>query len=307
MTQTANAKSARATESQQTSEFDEPSSGEDDASRRKVDPSTQTDEAASFEPRRGTTAELGGMILAFLFGIAGFAVRFSWIPALVIMAVVFGMILSDRRKSKSNKSIVTEIVATIASEARDIHEAVSGPSIAGDNGDDATTDSNDAHDEANDGGDSAQESPRLALVTALKGEEPAPTNDASSLMTNASSTSDAPKGRGAIDQTVGEPEPQSGETVRLPTVEGDGSTEPDDTDSERLDLVEPSTSPAAIQEIRFPGRLIVSADRMAARNRLLRPVRRHLLVLVTSIGEALVQVSTPSPSHSDQPDLGKRT
>ena len=245
------------------------------------------------------------MILAFLFGIAGFAVRFFWIPALMVMAVVFGMILADRRKSNTSKSVVTEIVATIASEARDIHEAVTGPSSTeGDAGDETTEDSNVAHDASNNDGDSNQEGPRLALVAALNGESPVPTNGTGA-STDASPTRNASDIGHATRETVGASgetesgETESGEIEPVPTVEGGGSTERDDTDSVRP-MGEPSTSSAAIHVSRFPGRLIISADQMAAHNRLLRPARKHLFGVVTSISEALLQVSTHWSEDSDR-------
>jgi hypothetical protein len=88
----------------------------------------QTEDSDHPSSERSSTAELGGMILAFIFGGLGFAVRILWIPALVIIAVVFGLILADRRasKSKSAKGIVPEIVEHVVNEARDIYQAASG-------------------------------------------------------------------------------------------------------------------------------------------------------------------------------------
>ena len=92
-----------------------------------------------------STAELGGMLLAFLFGGVGFAVRVLWIPALVVMAVVFGLILAERRSSKTTKGVVPEIVAHVVSEARDIYQAASGSSGEEDSGIEAEESVHDGH------------------------------------------------------------------------------------------------------------------------------------------------------------------
>ena len=91
------------------------------------EPSGRTDEAVRSYSHRSSTAELGGLILAFAFGALGFAVRIFWIPALVVMAVVFGLLLADRRTSKSSKGVVPEIIAGVVNEAREIYQAASVP------------------------------------------------------------------------------------------------------------------------------------------------------------------------------------
>jgi hypothetical protein len=68
------------------------------------------------------------MILAFLLGGVGFAVRIFWVPALVVMAVVFGLILADRRAARGGKGVVPEIVANVVNEAREIYQAAAGTS-----------------------------------------------------------------------------------------------------------------------------------------------------------------------------------
>ena len=85
-------------------------------------------EAVRSYSHRSSTAELGGLILAFAFGAVGFAVRIFWIPALVVMAVVFGLLLADRRTSKSSKGVVPEIIASVVNEAREVYQAASGTS-----------------------------------------------------------------------------------------------------------------------------------------------------------------------------------
>ena len=83
------------------------------------------------------------MILAFVFGALGFAARIFWIPALVVMAVVFGLLLADRRTSKSSKGVVPEIIASVVNEAREIYQAASGTS-----GEDAENEGEEKSDDA---------------------------------------------------------------------------------------------------------------------------------------------------------------
>ena len=102
--------------------------GREASGRRARTSDERNGEAVRSYSHRSSTAELGGLILAFAFGAVGFAVRIFWIPALVVMAVVFGLLLADRRTSKSSKGVVPEIIASVVNEAREIYQAASGTS-----------------------------------------------------------------------------------------------------------------------------------------------------------------------------------
>ena len=63
------------------------------------------------------------LALAILFGVIGFAVHFLWFGAIVLMAVLLGLIVSEMR-SRRGKSVISEVVTTVMVEAKSVAEAI---------------------------------------------------------------------------------------------------------------------------------------------------------------------------------------
>jgi hypothetical protein len=299
-------------------------------------PRGSTDKASPSSSGRSSTAELGGMLLAFLLGGVGFAVRIFWIPALVVMAVVFGLILADRRAAKGSKGVVPEIVANVMHEAREIYQAASGTSEE-EEGDGAAAEKPDESEkEAGDEGDmpardAATHSDAAALPEGSSpfpddepADDPTRTNGHSPNHVAATSLSDAPKTseRSAVhadadgdgdaadseDASVGgrpaATHPVEISSVQSEPAENGGSIEREDAEPEDRDVDDDvpisangstDTSVSALS-VRF----IVSADQMAARNPLLRPVRRRALGIVTSLSKTIVQLAAAPPEDSQK-------
>ena len=252
------------------------------------EPSGRTDEAVRSYSHRSSTAELGGLILAFAFGALGFAVRIFWIPALVVMAVVFGLLLADRRTSKSSKGVVPEIIAGVVNEAREIYQAASGTS-----GGDAESEGEGKSDEAP---TSETFNPATSESAGANGHSPIRRVDSSdaalpltgeSSKTHDESHDDAD---GVETESAAEPSVDTGRAES----HGSESIEPEHTDSDSNGSDEP---PAPVRPL--PVRFILSADQMVARNPLLRPVRTRVLGVATSLSKTFVQPSAAPPDDSD--------
>ena len=290
MTQTAGATSKEAKNSSAIPKASEPGA---DA------PSRQTSEPGPQSSSRDSTAELGGMILALVFGGLGFAFRILWIPAMVVMAVVFGLMLADHRASRGSKHVMPEIVANVMNEARDIYQAASGTSGKDDSESEVKEDTDDADDSTRTkDATPAEEGPSVSrdeapLQAQGRGSgDGAVTNGHSSIQDDGSTLRDA----------ILEPKPADTRLVETESVqeasEEKRSTEPEGTESERIDsgdshaLANGSSDTSATH---FPLSLIISADRMAAHSPLLRPVRKRLLGVAASLSRAIAQMaSTPS-------------
>ena len=293
-----------------------------EASGRRASTSDERNgEAVRSYSHRSSTAELGGLILAFAFGAVGFAVRIFWIPALVVMAVVFGLLLADRRTSKSSKGVVPEIIASVVNEAREIYQAASGTS-----GEAAESEVEET-DEARNRISSEDDAPtdRGGALSATTSEtfnpatsEPTGANGHSSIhqvdssdadlrlkgeLANTHDTShadaDADADADEVDtESAGEP---SVETGRVESHESE-SIEPEHTDSDSSGSDEPPAPTNELTETTarpLPVRLILSADQMVARNPLLGPVRRRALGVGTSLSKTFVQPSAAPPDDSD--------
>jgi len=66
------------------------------------------------------TEQLVVLALALLFGFIGFAVHFFWLAAIVLMAVLFGLMAARLRSGKGG--LVSGVVATVVAEARSVTE-----------------------------------------------------------------------------------------------------------------------------------------------------------------------------------------
>jgi hypothetical protein len=291
------------------------------ASGSKADtPDRQRNETVRSTSGRSSTAELGGMILAFIFGGLGFAVRILWVPALLAMAVVFGLILADRRASRgsNSKGVVPEIVANVVNEARDIYQAASSTSEREDDnngakeiseGDPEPSDKVDAPRTRNERGDPDGTSTPGGLdvtsVDNLRANGHAAIHDDRPLVTDERApldpmaTTDGSKDTGIeigtkmVDATSGGV--TSVMTESTPTEAPSAATQPEENESKSGGSEVP---PASINGITgmsaspFPVRLIISVDHMASRNSLLRPVRTRLLNAATSLSKAIVQMAS---------------
>jgi hypothetical protein len=280
-------------------------------------PSGSTDNASPRSSGRSSTAELGGMILAFLLGGVGFAVRIFWIPALVVMAVVFGLILADRRAAKGGKGkgVVPEIVANVVNEAREIYQAASGTSEEAKDEDE---------DEDMPTRDTATDAEAAALPEgfspdpdgeATRTNGHSPHHDAATSLTDAPKTADVPDMRADADGDAGDSEaasvggvPAADHPAEIASVQAEpdergGSIEPEDADepedSDSGDVAPLSANGSTGTSVSaLSVRFIVSADQMAARNPLLRPVRRRALGIVTSLSKTIVQLAATPPEDS---------
>jgi hypothetical protein len=63
------------------------------------------------------------LALAILFGVIGFAVHFLWFGAIVLMAVLLGLIVSEMR-SRRGGGVISEVVTTVMVEAKSVAEAI---------------------------------------------------------------------------------------------------------------------------------------------------------------------------------------
>jgi hypothetical protein len=63
------------------------------------------------------------LALAILFGVIGFAVHFLWFGAIVLMAILLGLIVSEMR-SRRGTSVISEVVTTVMVEAKSVAEAI---------------------------------------------------------------------------------------------------------------------------------------------------------------------------------------
>lgn len=327
MTQTAGTASIGPTKSERPSadsRSSEPGSGA---------PNGSPDKAASSSSGRSSTAELGGMILAFLLGGVGFAVRIFWIPALVVMAVVFGLILADRRAARGSKGVVPEIVANVVHEAREIYHAASGASEEEGGEGMATENSDESESQSRDEGDMPARDAATHSDAAAPPEgfspnphddpdaDPTRTNghspnrDAATSLTDAPKTSDPSDVHADANGDAGDSEgasvggvPAAVHPVEISSVQAEPdergrSIEPEHAEPERRDSGEAPISANGSTDTSVSAlsvRFIVSADQMAARNPLLRPVRRRVLGIVTSLSKSIVQLAATPPEDSQR-------
>lgn len=269
-------------------------------------------EAVRPHANRSSTAELGGMILAFAFGAAGFAIRILWIPALVAMAVVFGLLMADRRTSRSTKGVVPEIVASVVKEAREIYQAASGASDEEDanKATGKTDDPNDASPDA--------DSPGSEAFDPSSGE--AVSTNGHSFPRELDPSRDHVGTSGNPVRSHGEPDDgDEGETESGPSVGTGAVTRPavrlesDETKSAEAEAAaadpdsssseeppDPANEPAERSANPLPIRFILSADHIAAHNSLLRPVRKHVLSVATSLSQTIVKLAATSHDDSDR-------
>ena len=100
--------------------------------RRAATPrAARTKRPALKRPTREATARhadggaLSGLVLAMLLGALGFVASIFWIASILVMALLLGLMLADRRTSSSSQGVVSELVAAVVEEVQDISESTS--------------------------------------------------------------------------------------------------------------------------------------------------------------------------------------
>ena len=82
-------------------------------------------------PTRETTARHAdgcaptGQVLAMLLGALGFVASIFWVASMLVMALLLGLMLANRRSSSSNQGVVSELVAAVVEEVQEISESTS--------------------------------------------------------------------------------------------------------------------------------------------------------------------------------------
>jgi hypothetical protein len=75
--------------------------------------------------RHADGGALSGLVLAMLLGALGFVASIFWIASMLVMALLLGLMLANRRSSSSNHGVVSELVAAVVEEVQDISESTS--------------------------------------------------------------------------------------------------------------------------------------------------------------------------------------
>jgi hypothetical protein len=75
--------------------------------------------------RHADGGALSGLVLAMLLGALGFVASIFWIASMLVMALLLGLMLANRRTSSSNHGVVSELVAAVVEEVQDISESTS--------------------------------------------------------------------------------------------------------------------------------------------------------------------------------------
>ena len=79
--------------------------------------------------QREGSVRLALLSVAILCAALGFALSFLWIAALVLMGVLWGVMLAERpQRGATVKGLVTEMVAAVVDEAKDVGDAANAPS-----------------------------------------------------------------------------------------------------------------------------------------------------------------------------------
>jgi hypothetical protein len=60
-----------------------------------------------------------------LLGALGFVASIFWIASMLVMALLLGLMLANRRTSSSSQGVVSELVAAVVEEVQDISESTS--------------------------------------------------------------------------------------------------------------------------------------------------------------------------------------
>jgi hypothetical protein len=78
----------------------------------------------STRQRGGATGAIVALSLAIALGALGFVIRFFWIGAIILMAIAWGLMLTEAKSHRSNRGIMSEVVATVISEVHNVTESI---------------------------------------------------------------------------------------------------------------------------------------------------------------------------------------
>jgi Flp pilus assembly protein TadB len=68
--------------------------------------------------------------VAIIVGIAGLAFRVLWVGALILLGILWGSLAAERqRRSRTGKSVVTEVVDVVVEQAKDVADSAQSNSI----------------------------------------------------------------------------------------------------------------------------------------------------------------------------------
>ena len=83
-------------------------------------------------PVREGTVPVAILMLAIVMVVLGLASHFLWIAALVLMGVLWGVWVAERRQRQGTvKGLAAEMVSTVVDEARGVMDATSGSDVTG--------------------------------------------------------------------------------------------------------------------------------------------------------------------------------
>jgi hypothetical protein len=68
--------------------------------------------------------QLAVLALAILLGLIGLAAHFLWIPSIVLMAALFGLIASGLRGQRGG-GVIAEVATTVMMEAKSVADSIS--------------------------------------------------------------------------------------------------------------------------------------------------------------------------------------
>ena len=73
------------------------------------------------------TVRLALLTFALVLGVLGFALSLLWVAALVVMGILWGVMVAERKQRDGTvKGLAAELVTTVVDEAKGVMEATSG-------------------------------------------------------------------------------------------------------------------------------------------------------------------------------------
>ena len=73
------------------------------------------------------TVRLALLTSALVLGVLGFALSLLWVAALVVMGILWGVMVAERKQRDGTvKGLAAELVTTVVDEAKGVMEATSG-------------------------------------------------------------------------------------------------------------------------------------------------------------------------------------
>jgi predicted lipid-binding transport protein (Tim44 family) len=107
------------------------------ARRRSAKPSTTAAQSNAVEAAASTdaaagrtdhgTGAVGGLALALVLGALGFVASIFWVGAMIIMALLLGVLVTERRSATRARrgGVVAEVVAAVVDEVHEITDSTS--------------------------------------------------------------------------------------------------------------------------------------------------------------------------------------